>query len=789
MRHLFFGLALGACGLASAAQPVELRFMLGAGIETIEVMNPLIDEFERENPGVTVRLERITEERDRKLLIQYAARTAPDVFATTLLGYRMFAYRKVFIPVEELAEKYGMTYSLDRVYPNVREFVRYDGKTWALPSSVNSPMIVFYNREHFRDAGIPEPDGSWSYDLRPRPELREKDFVWVMQQLSRPGTAKERRWGFTTAWPQLFANSLLSTRGLKLWDNDEKPTKLAITQPAMVDLMQFAADCVQKHRWIPAFGEINQGMGSSMYDEFVRGRISMYQSGAWDIIRLRKDAPKNGLDWEITTFPRFAGKPYMARAEGNAVAVVRTTRHPELAWKLAQFLAGERVQTALARVGENQPAFRDLSTKPGVWLPGPGDKAREVPRNLIVTHRLAENMVAEMTPEYFDPVRNGLEGSFFGILSEGKNAKEALERVEREASVRLAASLRRTEQNPYPWGAAIAVAAAALAGVIFWVYKPGPEGKRTAREKRTFRVAHLFLLPWLLGLLLTLGPMAYSLMLSFSDSDIIRQPNWVGLRNYSDAMGGMDPIFYTTLVVTAYYALLSIPTGMIASLLLALLLNVKIQGIPLFRALYYIPSLASAVAMSLVWMRIFHPENGIVNRLLYGEDGKGFLGVWLSDALGVSGQQINWFMNEKTVMPAFIIMGLWGAGGGTIILLAGLQNISQQYYEASKIDGAGPIRQFFKITLPLLSPTLFFSLITGVIGSFQVFTQAFVITGGGPNNATVFYMLNLYNMAFRDLQMGYASALAWILFVIILIFTAIQLKAAKKWVFYEGDEK
>jgi multiple sugar transport system permease protein len=789
MRNLVFGLALAAFGIAQAADPVELRFMLGAGIETIGVMNPLIAEFERENPGVKVRLERITEERDRKLLIQYAARTAPDVFATSILGYRMFAYRDVFIPVEELAGKFGMTYSLERVYPNVREFVRYNGKTWALPSSVNSPMIVFYNRKHFREAGIPEPDGTWSYDLRPRPELREKDFVWVMQQLSRPGTAKERRWGFTTAWPQLFANSLLATRGLKLWDNDDNPTMLAITQPDMVDLMQFAADCVQKHRWIPAFGEINQGMGSSMYDEFVRGRISMYQSGAWDIIRLRRDAPKNNLDWEITTFPRFAGKPYMARAEGNAIAVVRTTKHPELAWKLAQFLAGEKVQIALARAGENQPAFKDLSTKPGVWLPAPGDRAREVPRNLIVTHQLAESMVAEMTPEYFDPVRNGLEGSFFGILSEGQPAKEALKRVERESNVRLSAALRRTEKAAYPWGAAIALAAAALAGLIYWVYKPSRGEERTARDKRSFRIAHLFLIPWFLGMALTLGPMAYSLMLSFSDSDVIREPNWVGLQNYTDAFSGMDPVFYISLQVTAYYALLSIPAGLIASLLLALLLNVKVEGIPLFRALYYIPSLASAVAMSLVWMRIFHPENGIVNRLLYGEGGKGPVGLWISDVLGVSGQQVNWFMNEKTVMPAFIIMGLWGAGGGTIILLAGLQNIAQQYYEASKIDGAGPIRQFFSITLPLLSPTLFFSLITGVIGSFQVFTQAFIITSGGPNNATVFYMLNLYSMAFRDLRMGYASALAWILFVIILVFTAIQLKAAKKWVFYEGDEK
>lgn len=782
---------LAAVCVAQAPRPVQLRFMVGDSKETREVMRKLIDEYERRNPAVKINLEQVAEERERKLLIQYASRTAPDLFATSINAYRQFAYRNVFITVDELKAKYGMTYDMARVYPNVAKMVQLDGKTWALPSSVNSTMLVFYNRRHFREAGIPEPDGTWTYDTKIRPELREKDFVWVMDRLTIKGRASERRWGFATAWPQLFANSLVATSGIRLWDNDERPSRITLTTPLMVDVMQFAADCVQKKGWMPAFSEVQQAMGSSMYNEFVRGRISMYQSGPWEIIRLREDGPKQNLDWEATTFPRFAGRPLEALGEGNAVAVIRSTRHPKEAWDFAQYMAGEETQTALARAGQNQPAFRDLALKPGVWLAGPDEPERARPRNLKVTDTLAMSVVPRITPEYFDPVRNSIEGTFFGILSENRPAKEALERMQAEGSQRLAAQLRRLESSPFPWVPSLAIAAVCLAALFFWVYGDRSGPKQTPREKRASRNAHFFLVPWFVGLSLTLGPMIYSLMMSFSDSDIIRQPGWVGFRNYADALTGLDPLFYRSLQVTAIYTVFSIPLGLAASLGLALLLNIKVNGIPFFRAMYYIPSLASAVAMSLVWMRIFHPENGILNRLLYGEDGKGMfgLGLWLSEVLGSPGQQVNWLMNENTVLPSFIVMGLWGAGGGTIIFLAGLQNISTQYYEASKIDGASQFKQFRSITLPLLSPTIFFSLVTGVIGSFQVFTQAFVMTQGGPNSATMFYMLNLYNEAFRNLRMGYASALAWILFVIILILTVIQLRTASKWVFYEGEAK
>jgi multiple sugar transport system permease protein len=282
----------------------------------------------------------------------------------------------------------------------------------------------------------------------------------------------------------------------------------------------------------------------------------------------------------------------------------------------------------------------------------------------------------------------------------------------------------------------------------------------------------------------------YSLLLSFAESDIIQTPRWRGLGNYQDIFNpAVDDTLWISLRQTFYFCALSIPLGISFALGLAILLNQKVRGVPLFRALYYLPSLASAVAMSLIWMRLFDKDRGIVNLFLYGADGKGgflHLGPMLSNLVGTSGEAINWLGNTKTVIPAFVIMGMWGAGGGTIIFLAGLQGISQTYYEAATLDGAGALRRFRNVTLPLLTPTIFFSLVTGVIGALQVFSQSFVMTDGGPDRATSFLMVWLWKKAFAELKMGYASAIAWIMFAIILAVTVVELYLASKWVYYEG---
>jgi multiple sugar transport system permease protein len=317
---------------------------------------------------------------------------------------------------------------------------------------------------------------------------------------------------------------------------------------------------------------------------------------------------------------------------------------------------------------------------------------------------------------------------------------------------------------------------------------PERKVRYSIREKLESKTAYRFASPWIIGMFLfTLGPMVFSLLMSFADWDIIQPAKWRGVGNYTEA-GVVDPVFWKTMMVTTIYTVVSVPLGLFFSLMLALLLNQKVHGVPLFRSMYYVPSLASAVAAALIWRRVLNPENGLLNALIYGPDGESWLGSYLSKWAGTPNDPVNWLGNEKTALPGLIIMSIWGAGGAMVILLAGLQGIPQYYYEAATLDGAGILDRFKRITLPLLTPSLFFTLITSMIGSFQAFSQALVMTDGGPNDSTRFFVFNLWDAAFRQLRMGFAASLAWILFFVILVVTLIQMKGSK-YVYYESDVK
>ncbi|MED5017136.1 sugar ABC transporter permease [Paenibacillus chibensis] len=278
-----------------------------------------------------------------------------------------------------------------------------------------------------------------------------------------------------------------------------------------------------------------------------------------------------------------------------------------------------------------------------------------------------------------------------------------------------------------------------------------------------------------MGLLIfTLGPMLFSLVLSFSKWDIITgigSIEFVGLDNFKAIFH--DELFYQSLKVTFIFALVSVPLYQIASILIALLLNMRTRGMKLFRLIYFMPSVIPAVAVSMMWIMIFNPEYGILNRVL----------GWF----GIEGPA--WLQDPSYALGALIVMGMWGVGNTIIIYLSGLQGVPEELYEAAQLDGAGPLRRFTSVTVPMISPTIFFNLIMGIIGGFQYFTQAFVMTNGGPLNSTLFYNLYLYNKAFVSFEMGYASALSWILFAIILIFTLIVIRSSSMWVYYNGDDE
>lgn len=299
------------------------------------------------------------------------------------------------------------------------------------------------------------------------------------------------------------------------------------------------------------------------------------------------------------------------------------------------------------------------------------------------------------------------------------------------------------------------------------------EKGKSLPSKKEERYFYLFISPWLIGFFLfTAGPMIASLYFSFSQYNMVKPPQWIGLKNYINLIS--DPLFWQSLKVTSIYSFFSVPLGITFSLIIALLLNQKVRGLAWFRTIFYTPSVISGVAVSLLWMWIFNPEFGILNYLLW-------------KIFRIKGPA--WLFDEFWVLPALIIMSLWGIGGGIVIYLASLQGIPTELYEAAEIDGASSWNKFWRVTLPLITPVIFFNLITGIIGSFQVFTQGYVMTGGGPHYASLFYVLYLYQEAFLSFNMGYASALAWILFLIILFFTLIIFKSSSLWVYYEGTRR
>jgi len=287
------------------------------------------------------------------------------------------------------------------------------------------------------------------------------------------------------------------------------------------------------------------------------------------------------------------------------------------------------------------------------------------------------------------------------------------------------------------------------------------------RETRDF---YIFISPWIVGFVfLQLGAMLASLGISLTDWNLLEKPTFIGLDNYAK-MFTDDPLFWQALKVTSLYSL-CVPLQMVLAMIIAILLNQNVKGLAFFRTIFYLPSVVSGVAVAVLWAWILNPNYGLINHLL--------------SLIGIEGPR--WLFSETWVIPAFVIMSLWGVGGGVVIYLAGLQGIPTVYYEAAEIDGAGSWRRFLHITLPLISPVILFNLVMGIIASFQVFASSYVMTGGGPHNASLFYVLYLYRHGFQFFNMGYASALAWILFILIVLINLLVFKSSALWLFYERD--
>lgn len=297
----------------------------------------------------------------------------------------------------------------------------------------------------------------------------------------------------------------------------------------------------------------------------------------------------------------------------------------------------------------------------------------------------------------------------------------------------------------------------------------------TNKQKEDLQ-GYIFILPWLIGFVVfTAGPLLFSFGASFSDYNVTSQMDFVGLDNYKTLLTD-DQLFWTSLYNTFYFVLFSVPLTTLGAILLSALLNQDVPGMRFFRTIYYLPAILSGVGVYLLWMQLLEPGTGMVNTVL----------SWV----GISGP--NWLYDPNWTKPSLILMKLWSVGGSMLLYLASMQGVSKSLYEAAEMDGASRWKQFIHITIPMITPVIFFDIVTSLIGGFQIFQEAYVMSGngdGGPVNSMLFYNLYMWKKAFETFDMGYAMAMSWILFIIVFIITIFNLKMAPRWVHYEGEEK
>jgi multiple sugar transport system permease protein len=715
----------------------------------------------------------------QKVLVEFAGGTPPDVLFVETNIFVTLAQKGVLLPLNPYFEKPGSSFRITDYYPEIVDRFTVNGKVYTIPRDIAPVCVVYYNKKIFDEAGVPYPSDDWSWSDDPnrfqRPGFnRNKDFLSVCERLIKkdPRTKRITQFAF-----QADPDPFIFSAGGRMVNDVKRPTRVTYDDPNTLHGLQFRADLINKYHAMPSPLDYST-LGVGAADLFMTGKLAMFHSGIWNTPQFRDI---KGFDWDVAMFPKGPTGIRAFGTGGSGYGIARGTKHADLAWDLVKYLSGPQGMAALARTGRALPAIKSLAAS-DVWLDG-----RKPLHKIITIQGVPFIKFLPFTPVW-DEVMTKINPEMDQVWMGKKSAAQAVKKTLPAAQAVLDESLRPQPSTPFPWAVGITVFFLILGAIVagvWWFSRHEWAALKAQYRRKDATAGYLFIAPWILGFLIfTIGPIVASFLLAFCQWDLINPAHWVGVQNFTQIVR-KDDLFRTSLWNTLYFTVLSVPLGIIGSLAVALLLNAKMRGQAWFRTAYYLPAVTSAVAASVLWIWVFNPDFGLLNTFI---DKLGLLP--LANALHMvdaDKHKILWLVDERLAKPSLILMGLWGVGGGMIIFLAGLQGIPQALYEAAELDGASALGKFRNVTLPMLTPTLFFTLIMGVIGSFQVFTQAFVMTAGGPHNATLFYVLYLYQNAFQFLKMGYASALAWILFAFILIATLIQFRFSS-WVYYESGD-
>lgn len=737
----------------------------------------------------------------QRLLCAVAGGDPPDVVFFDRFAVGEWAGRKAFLCLQEYYERDQrerpddpFTLYAEQFYEPCWQESLFEGKLYAVAQDTDV-RAMYYNMDLFekyaeplKAAGCVDPDNPNKVGS---PRTWEQLLAATKIITSRDSDGKLSQIGFL---PQSmrFANSWLYIYGWLNGGEFMSPDGLTCTlnAPEIVEALAFMTNLYDSMGGAEEVAAFESSAAGTDLDPFMAGKIGMHihvDAYIKDIADKRRD-----MNFGVTLAPAPEGKRRLGWSGGWAYVIPAGSEHPDEAWELVRYLSSQRAYKV--RMDARQRLANAAGTS---FLPRMS--ARKDITEWGMKHYVFDNptiepkfkealrvFVEDAMPEAkFRPVSPvgqilwnkqvwAMEGGIYKRFDKTdvkRNAQIALDKATADVQRELDRFYKPEKHPVLSWTPILLVYGLILGGGFSWIYWYfGRQTKARGYFRREFRAGYAFAAPWFIGFVVfSGGPILFSLIISFCQYDVFNPPQWVGLRNYVE-MFTSEPQFYKSLWNTIYMAM-AVPLGMAVGLGIAMLLNYEVKGMAVYRTFFYLPAIMPAVASSILWIWIFNPQQGIINNFL--------------ESLGISGP--GWLQNQHWSKPALILMSLWGAGASMIIWLAGLKGIPKHLYEAAEMDGAGPWTQFWSITIPMLSPYILFNLIMGLIGTFQIFTQAFIMTQGGPVDSTLFYAYALFNNAFQYMRMGYASAMAWVLFAIVLALTVLQLKLSQRWVHYESE--
>ena len=734
-----------------------------------------------------------------RFLVSVAGGKPPDLIRFDRYAVSEWAARGAFMKLDPFLEREATSGNPDAIRPEnfyqpCWQEVVYenpqsgDRGTFAVPADVDD-RALFYNKDLLKRGGYIDSSG----EARP-PKTWEELEEMAVKLTEWDGHGRMIRLGFApnygNAWLYLYS----WMNGGEFLSPDRRTCTM--NSPPVVEALDWMTRVYDRIGGAAAVYGFQGGTQAGQrtvapgeLDLFVQSRVAMKIDGYWcfpeSLAQFGRD-----LNYAVAPPPMPAkalaqGRRALSWVSGWCYAIPSTAQHKEAAWELLRFLCSRRAieiignseRSRLESIGRVYVPTQNSNRHINQWLfdnyiasnPAIQSKVRDGAK--LFNDLLETSPIRPVTPVgqlLFNEQRRATENAIFHKMP----ARTALEQSQEVVQRQLDRILKPARQPIVRWSYFIAcygVLVIALAAVVVWwdtrKHFPQIGGSKMWSQYWSGWIAAS---PWIAGFLLfTGGPILFSVVISFCDYDVLNPARFVGTENYQ-WMFRHDALLWKSIGNTAFM-IIGVPLGMAVSLGLALLLNLTVRGVAVWRTLFYLPSIIPAVAASILWIWILDPNVGLLNTFLAGA--------------GIHGP--NWLQDEHTSKPALILMGLWGAGGGMIIWLAGLKGISPTYYEAAALDGANAWQRFRHITLPLLSPYILFNLIIGLIATVQIFTQAFIVTQGGPVDSTLFYAYHLFNNAFRFLQMGYASALGWFLFLAVFGLTLLQMRLSRRWVHYE----